>query len=227
MVPDDWATIIDVGCGDGRILNELSKIEKTTLGIDWSSSSLKQISGKEQRIATDISKPWPLAGKWDGAICAEVLEHLPVEQKNRVLDEIRSHTRKGFIVSVPANEPLEVHTAPCFVCGKQYHLWGHLHSFTEFEQVDEFIGQKAIQHQFVQYLGVSPSIQIYRLRKLVGYYPYSATSICPYCGTPLKAPDGRSLPRKGWHWFLSRIENNTSFLRNRAGWFVCRYGSTS
>lgn len=72
-------SVVDVGCGRGawlKVFHELGV--PTILGLDGSyvDRSALQIESKEF-VATDLSEPFNVSGKFDLAICLEVAEHLP------------------------------------------------------------------------------------------------------------------------------------------------------
>ena len=221
LIPETWKSLIDVGCGDGRISNQLVDRGIEVSGIDWAGERLKHFKGKT--IVGDIREPWLINNIVDGIICAEVLEHLAQEDIDLVIANIKNNSRKGFIISVPAREQLNVHMGSCIHCGKRYHIWGHRHRFNEFEDVDAMVGQRSTKRVFVPYDGISPSESIYRWRCFLGHYPYSQFSICPFCGTEQVPPSKPPFVKLALLWLLAKLEKKTTFLRPRTGWFICRY----
>ena len=220
-VPQVWNLIMDLGCGDGRVGNFLTRQGRRIIGADWSTTSLRDC--KFDCFVCDIRTSWPLAISFDGIICAEVLEHLPQEQIESVLTNIRSNCRSGFIISVPACEPMEAHAIECQACRHYYNCWGHLHYFGCTEDVDRMVGMQAVERIFVPYHGVRPSLLFARWRRTLGCQAIADNSICPYCGKRPNARENRSILTRGLLWMLSAAEFLTSFLRPRTGWFICRY----
>lgn len=96
-------SVLDVGCGDGRILEALSVVAQTisASGIDS--------SGEAIRIARERGLPVRQADirnlealnhdKVDWVLLLEVLEHMP--ESERILAWARAHARKGVFVSIP------------------------------------------------------------------------------------------------------------------------------
>lgn len=221
LVPSSWKTVIDVGCGDGRISAPLIEQGIEVVGLDWAETSLEKFPGK--KAVADIRQSWPFNDVFDGAICAEVLEHLHQPEAIQVVDLIKQHTRKGFIISVPARESLETHTTSCPACNRPYHVWGHFQSFASFETLDELVGIKSCIRTFVPYNGIKPSVLLDRIKRNLGYYPCGNNTLCPFCGTLLPKPGRPPLSYLGLLWLLGKIEAWTNSLRPTIGWFVCRY----
>lgn len=120
MVPQEWRRVIDVGCGDGRVAQELIRRGFEVIGIDWSARSVAHFPG-ETRVC-DIREPWPFAECFDGAICCEVLEHFDLAEAARVVAQLKASTKLGFLVSVPARENFDGNVVTCQACGKDYHI---------------------------------------------------------------------------------------------------------
>lgn len=98
------SSIVDVGCGNGRLLLGLPKDIKYT-GLDISSKLLEEASKKfphHHFIETDISKPdiWKHLGKFDYIYCVAVMHHLPDKESQLfVLQQLKSHLKpKGKLL---------------------------------------------------------------------------------------------------------------------------------
>jgi ubiquinone/menaquinone biosynthesis C-methylase UbiE len=72
-------------------------------------------------------------GGFDRVIMAEVLEHLDDDTLVAALGEVaRVVCPTGkFIGTVPADEDLRSQVAICPDCGKRFHRWGHVQSFSD------------------------------------------------------------------------------------------------
>ncbi|HOA68052.1 MAG TPA: class I SAM-dependent methyltransferase [Methanosarcina thermophila] len=95
--------IIDIGCGEGFIINCLDFSDIT--GVDISKSALKLARDKNRNFNLCAGSVYELSFKndsFDLAIATEVLEHL--EEPERAIQEIRRVSRNYCVFSVP-NEP--------------------------------------------------------------------------------------------------------------------------
>lgn len=76
-----FETLIDVGCGDGRLLREIDKVfnEKQLVGVDTSKKAISLANSLNPNMNfknIDISK---IDSKYDIVTLIEVLEHVPVD----------------------------------------------------------------------------------------------------------------------------------------------------
>jgi ubiquinone/menaquinone biosynthesis C-methylase UbiE len=95
--------VIDIGCGEGFIINCLDFPDIT--GVDISKSALKLARDKNLNSNLCAGSVYELSFKndsFDLAIATEVLEHL--EEPERAIQEIRRVSRNYCVFSVP-NEP--------------------------------------------------------------------------------------------------------------------------
>jgi len=92
------SSVLDVGCGNGRLLLGLPQSIKYT-GLDFSSKLLDEAGKKfphHHFIETDISKPgiWKHLGKFDNIFCVAVMHHLPDKQSQLyVLKQLKDHLK--------------------------------------------------------------------------------------------------------------------------------------
>lgn len=92
------ASILDVGCGNGRLLIGLPKGVKYT-GIDNSEKLLeeaKKAHPEANFIETDITEPkiWKHLNKYDYIFCVAVMHHLPTKDEQLfVLKQIKDHLK--------------------------------------------------------------------------------------------------------------------------------------
>lgn len=225
IIPKHWQRIVDVGAGDGRVSFQLQGRGCSVTGIDWSANSLKHFSG--DKIVCDIRKPWPFDEPFDGAICCEVLEHLQPEEAMKVVQQLKTYTRFGFVVTVPAREPFNAHLAPCHNCGKLFHIWGHCQVFNNFDTIDQMVGSVSVVRHYIQSDGgVRVSETLASLQRQLGFYPHHPSYICTNCGTPLRAPQ----KQKKLNWILNKgialLQRVGSPFRDEGGWYACRYDSS-
>jgi len=124
--------ILDVGCAEGFVINNLAKAS-LVVGLDTSMISLLVAKQKVNHPNMDFicaeAASLPLReASFDKAAMLEVLEHLPREAQKKVCQEVdRILKEKGIVViSIPYKERITY--TRCVHCGKLTPLWGHLHS---------------------------------------------------------------------------------------------------
>ena len=135
-IPDDVESILDIGCGNGIITNELAE-HYHICGVDISAEALKQVKAETLQASADSI---PVRDRsWDMVFSSEMLEHLPDDVLERTIHEITRITRKYVFITVPNRELLEARWIRCPKCGNTFHIYGHLHSFTP-EAISRKIG---------------------------------------------------------------------------------------
>lgn len=100
---DNINKVIDIGCGEGFIINCLDLPDVT--GVDISKNALKLARDKNRNCNLCAGSVYELSFKKDSfdlAIVTEILEHL--EKPDSALKEIRRVSRDYCLLSVP-NEP--------------------------------------------------------------------------------------------------------------------------
>jgi SAM-dependent methyltransferase len=91
-------TVIDLGCGTRPYEKEILQHAVIYYGIDWPNT----LHDFQANIGADLSKELPIASNCiDGAICLEVLEHLP--EPSLLINEVFRilKTNGKFIISTP------------------------------------------------------------------------------------------------------------------------------
>lgn len=102
-VVEEGASVLDVACGDGAILQYLIEHKAVDAhGVDISERAVAhcRAQGLDVRLA-DVAQPEALnvLAVYDYIILSEIIEHIPIPED--LLDGLRSHVRRAFIVSVP------------------------------------------------------------------------------------------------------------------------------
>jgi SAM-dependent methyltransferase len=182
LVPSDSDSILDAGCGDGKITNRLVSRYDKVVGLDRSREALRHV--KADRILATIDS-LPFADRsFDLVVCAEVLEHLPFLAHPRAVEEIQRVAARYIIVTVPNREDLSRSLITCPHCNCRFNPNRHLRSFDS-ELLGGLFDQFGLQ-------GLRPCLpvrvfpaSIIRGAKLLGLLPegpFPATALCPQCG---------------------------------------------
>jgi len=99
----DYSKVLDVGCGDGRLLRYLlsRKLNIEAVGVDISAHAVRIANehGVKALCMDIITEEIPDAWEFDYIIMTEFIEHIPNPEK--LLTKLRNHVSKSIIVSVP------------------------------------------------------------------------------------------------------------------------------
>lgn len=121
-------SVLDVGCGDGKLTRRLQERGPVTLvGLDSSAQALSRLPfagviGDAQAL--------PFApSSFDLVMSTDALEHMPDEQEAAAWQELFRVAEKVVMVAVPFREELLDATACCAVCGHHYHVNWHQRSY--------------------------------------------------------------------------------------------------
>ena len=104
MVPSADAEVVDIGCGDGRLLDilRLACPQGWRLhGIDWSEEAVQRIrrkgfDGRSGDISRMDLSEWQ--GKFDLAVMHQLIEH--VRDPREILEKIRQILKPGGVLSI-------------------------------------------------------------------------------------------------------------------------------
>lgn len=182
VIPNDVKSIIDIGCGDGRITNVLIGLQKI-VGLDFSNAALKFV--KCEKIRGSCVRV-PLKDKsFDLALSNEVLEHLDQETFEMTTREIERIARKYILISVPYHQSLNQFKVKCGDCSYIYSLGTeageHVRSFNNDTLKSLF--NKPFHLKYILYFGKSYNDPLLKLKHLLGYYYTSKYALCPKCSS--------------------------------------------
>ena len=220
MIPQDVSSILELGCGDGRILRALSNNVHET-GIDIDFDRIKLFRGN--KIIGDISKLPIKSIMFDMVLCCEVLEHLDNKTLFFTLEEIQRVAKRYILITVPFKETLSAQWRKCCKCAFVFHAWGHVRRFDLTTLTDLFRNAQLIKCLF---LGPSesriPSLAYTIAKKMGNVWDNDSEvqSHCPKCGShPIKS-EGNIF---GWLLirFLWRIER--IWPLKKPIWIGCLY----
>ncbi|MCK4403264.1 MAG: class I SAM-dependent methyltransferase [Dehalococcoidia bacterium] len=182
LIPGDSSSILDVGCGDGRITNRLNSLYSKVVGLESSREALRHV--KVEKILGSVdSLPFPNKS-FDLILCCEVLEHLPFRVYPGAIEEIQRVAAKYIIVTVPNNEDLGRSSVVCPHCSCVFNVSRHVRSFNQ-ERLKGLFSQFGLQSlQFCLPVKVYPSFLIKgaKFTGLLPKNPFPTTALCPQCG---------------------------------------------
>ena len=99
-----FASVLDLGCGQGLILARLQELGKLVRGVDGSNHALAAAPKTLRKSLTvrDLTKSLTL-GRFDLVICSEVAEHLDRRYADSLVQSICHHSSKFvyFTAAVP------------------------------------------------------------------------------------------------------------------------------
>lgn len=127
--------VLNIGAGSGRLESLLLRKGVDVYSVDPSEKTVTRLNdeiGMKGRAHCAYSHETPFPDdEFDIVIMTEVLEHLPTEQLQLTMEEVRRVLKPGasFIGSVPFRENLRDNEVYCPHCHATFHRWGHLHSF--------------------------------------------------------------------------------------------------
>lgn len=182
IIPQDIYSILDVGCGDGRITNRLISQYGRVVGLESSREALRYV--KTEKILGSIDfLPFP-DRSFDLVLCCEILEHLLFKVYPKALEEIERVSTKYIIVTVPNNENLTMSLVTCPYCGCFFNPSRHVRSFKS-ETLEKLFAQFSLQILKSCLMSKVYSILLVRVARLLKLIPsttFSVTALCPQCG---------------------------------------------
>jgi SAM-dependent methyltransferase len=195
MIPEGVKTVLDVGCGNGLITNQMAEKYDVT-GLDISEPALKYVKTKKVcASAADI----PFDDRsFDLVMSSQLLEHL---EENAFLDALKEMNRvadRYIIISVPNKEHLERDYIQCVHCEHVYNINHHFHSL-DATSLEKQLPDFRLVYQHTGGVKVKPSFKwLTRLKHRVvpsqswmpTYYTKkrSRDNTCPNCGTKFTIP---------------------------------------
>ena len=94
-------SVLDVGCGNGRLLDALKEKDVQYLGLDFSEQLIAQARAKypdnEFRVA-DLTVEVKLPKQYDAVFLVAVLNHFDVEHQDFVMRQVNSFLKPGGLL---------------------------------------------------------------------------------------------------------------------------------
>lgn len=108
------ATVLDLGCGFGFLVEALRDRGVSAWGIDISEHAIDRVREDVRPFCTVGSVTDPLDRDYDVIVCIEVLEHLEAELADVSVDNIAQHTDTVLFSSTPEDfrEPTHLNVQP-------------------------------------------------------------------------------------------------------------------
>lgn len=109
LAPLPTDTVLDAGCGTGRLARDIAKISQTVYCADFSPKSIEVLTktaaeaGIENIVSQvhDIKNPFPFTEMVDKVVCAQVIQHLPNnEARIAALHNMRDRLNPGGLCVV-------------------------------------------------------------------------------------------------------------------------------
>jgi len=96
-------SVLDVGCGDGRLLGLLDSSIELRKGVDLSEEAIRFAKAFHPDVHYEVTDVQSVEGQFDVVTMIEVLEHIPDEVIPSFVEAAFSKLRPGgmFLVSVP------------------------------------------------------------------------------------------------------------------------------
>lgn len=216
-IPEDVNTIIDVGCGDGRLTRLLRQVGFEVMAVDQSATALSHVDSPKQQCSADAL---PFEDQsYDLVICSEVLEHLPQPLLSNVIAELERVARLYVIITVPRGEDLDYFRVSCPNCEERFHPYGHLHAFTE-EDLEKFMDKPVtttiIESRRRYYHPVLKKLAFGLLGRSV-YVPHTVCPVCNWSDFEHHRVDHVRRLFGGLNWIVTRGKTQPG------GWFMARY----
>ncbi|MGK9046894.1 methyltransferase domain-containing protein [Stutzerimonas chloritidismutans] len=127
--PDDVKSVLDVGCGDGKLTRVIAAQKKTAkfVGLDGSSEALSRMPlDSVLGEATEL----PFADdSFDLVMSTDALEHIPDGEELTAWRELFRVASNCVMVAVPFKEELLDATTRCSDCNSFYHVNWHQRSY--------------------------------------------------------------------------------------------------
>jgi ubiquinone/menaquinone biosynthesis C-methylase UbiE len=126
MIPAEVDTILDVGCGNGLITNELF-IKSNVFALDRSLAALHYV--RTPKINAQANFLPVKSASVDLVFSSELLEHLEDSALREAINEMQRVARSYVIISVPNQEMLKKNTLKCPECDTIFNVSYHFQKF--------------------------------------------------------------------------------------------------
>lgn len=225
FIPQNCTSILDVGCGDGRITNRLISTYKNICGLDSSKEALKHVLG--DKILGNLNS-LPFTDKsFNLILCCEVLEHLPSQIYSLALKEIERVAENYIIITVPNTENRKHSSVTCPICRCAFNANRHVRSFSSIKLKSLFSQFKPQLIKPIILTRTYPNIvyQAYNILRPMLSNSFPSTASCPQCGYSLHTTNQKSLtiPSNTFSQRLLFQLKKVAPKKERKSWLVALY----
>lgn len=147
-------SIMDIGCGNGELLNELKNLK--TIAVDTSTKALETCKS-DIKYTGGLPFLEDIKDKADIVTCLQVMEHIPKKLHKTSLTSLSSKTNKYCLISSPFLQNLRGAYVKCPRCNTAFQCEGHVISFDYFSLL-----------HFQRYLGKLKYLYFYGIPRRFG-----------------------------------------------------------
>ncbi len=216
LIPEDADSVLDVGCGNGRLTNRLKGF-KEVVGIDECETPLKYVKCKKILGKCDAI---PFQDKsFDLILATEVFEHLDNKIYEGAKNEIQRVARRYILISVPYKERPYETFVKCKNCSMTYSPYSHQRYFDKGKIQKLFSNTK----QTIKFVGAKKSAPILRRIGQIVFdnYEQGKNCICPGCKSRETKYEFNNKISELYSGFLWRFVRH--FGRKKPNWILCLY----
>jgi ubiquinone/menaquinone biosynthesis C-methylase UbiE len=214
LIPSDVKSLVDIGCGNGVFLNQLlfRNKELSVLGVDRSNEALKHVEC-DSKIGDIIDIPIE-SNSYDCVTCLQVLEHIPVRDYNKALDELARISKKYIIIGVPFEEKIDQNMTTCPQCRTVFNVDLHLRSYNIKDVKRLFIDQNFHCKDYINVIETKQYLLLNSFLKLKSYFKGERkqdtfrSPLCPLCGFENKNPES-------FKPVINQPSNRSSNIKNK------------
>ncbi len=181
LVPKDVKTVLEVGCGNGQLINKLHKGGFDCYGVDVSEEGLKYVKCKKKLMNADYL--YFKDNSFDLVICSDVLEHLSLEVYKKTLDELMRVSKKYILITTPYKQCLREGFTKCQDCGTIYHANRDLRIFNENSYKSLFTNFNLKKLIYINKERKQNWFEKFLRYRLGNFYIESDVALCPACGS--------------------------------------------